>query len=123
MKLEHQRLKIAHWLNRLAKFFARYEQPVGWKVGDVVQDDLTLTLAKVVGIEWADGQVRDSKNRKVKYYGCVAIWLDNDYLDGGRHPWEVSEPIPPEQIPQWDAALDKYRKKREDIRFSKQPKN
>lgn len=110
-------------LHRLTKFFTRYNQGLAWRVGDTVQDDLTMTLAKVVGIEWADGTVRDSRNKKVRYAGCVAVWLDNEYLDGGRHPWEISDPIPPGDIPKWDAELDKYRKQREDRRFSAQPKN
>lgn len=49
-----------------------------FKVGDKVHDDLTGKEARIVRIE------TDS-------LGNVGIWLDSEYLAGGRHPWEVSE--------------------------------
>lgn len=113
MKLEHKRFKFAHMLHRLAKFFTRYKGPVLWKVGDKVVDDLTMTVSTIVGVEWADGCVRNSKGTKSNHYGCVAIWLDNEYLDGGRHPWEVSEPIPPDQINIWQESTRKHRERLE----------
>lgn len=48
------------------------------KVGDLVKDDLTRTVCTVVKVETSPN-------------GSVGIWLDNDYLGGGRHPWEVTE--------------------------------
>jgi hypothetical protein len=45
--------------------------------GDTIHDDLTSQSAKIVRIS--------SDN-----YGNRSYWLDNDYLDGGRHPWEIS---------------------------------
>jgi hypothetical protein len=49
-------------------------------VGDTVWDDLTLMKARVLRI-----QVGDTQNDKV-----VGIWIENDHVGGGRHPWEVS---------------------------------
>ena len=46
--------------------------------GLTVRDDLTQTNAKIVKIE------KDSN-------GNIGIWLDNSYLRGGRHPWEISK--------------------------------
>jgi hypothetical protein len=47
------------------------------KEGDIVWDDLTASKAKIIKV---------SVDR-----GCVGYWLDNDYLGGGRHPWEISK--------------------------------
>lgn len=47
------------------------------KEGDEVYDDLTRKISKIVKIT-------------VDKFGNKGIWLDNDYLDGGRHPWEIS---------------------------------
>lgn len=51
---------------------------MNFKVGDLVKDDLTRTVATIVKID-------------ISPDGIVGIWLDNDYLEGGRHPWEVTE--------------------------------
>lgn len=48
------------------------------KVGDIVHDDLTNCEVTVI-------KITKDKN------GNIGIWLDHDYLDGGRHPWEISE--------------------------------
>jgi len=47
------------------------------KEGDIVWDDLTASKAKIIKV---------SVDR-----GCVGYWLDNDYLGGGRYPWEISK--------------------------------
>ena len=47
------------------------------RVGDEVWDDLTYTKARVVRIQVNAGQT-------------AGIWLDNDWVGGGRHPWEIS---------------------------------
>lgn len=94
---------------RFIRIFFRYTSPVKWEVGDYVVDDLTLTVSKIEGIEWAEGKVRDKDNKPIKYIGCCAIWLDNDHLDGGRHPWEISEPLKLEEIPKWKHDLNIYR--------------
>jgi hypothetical protein len=49
------------------------------EVGDEVWDDLTKTKAKVIRVHHDD-------------FGNTGYWLDNDYLGGGRHPWELSPP-------------------------------
>lgn len=46
-------------------------------VGDTVWDSLTMTEARVIGIEVHDGQT-------------PGIWLNNEHVGGGRHPWEIS---------------------------------
>jgi hypothetical protein len=113
MKLEHKRFKLAHMLHKIFKFLTKYNSDIPWKVGDKVKDDLTMTVATVVGVEWANGNVRDSKGKRHKYAGCVAIWLDNDYLDGGRHPWEISDPIPEKEIKTWQESTSKHRERLE----------
>ncbi len=47
-------------------------------IGDEVHDDLTSKRSKIINI------TEDPK-------GNFGIWLDNDYLGGGRHPWEISK--------------------------------
>lgn len=48
--------------------------------GETVWDDLTGTNARVLRVE-ADE------------FGNIGVWLENDYLGGGRFPWEISPPI------------------------------
>ena len=50
------------------------------EVGDSVWDDLLGRNSVVVRVS-ADE------------YGNVGYWLDNEYLGGGRFPWEISPPI------------------------------
>jgi len=111
MNMSHKRFNMIHLLRNLARFFTSYQIALPWKIGDTVVDDLTMTLAKIQGIEWSEGKVIDSKGRRQHYSGCVVLWLDNDYLDGGRHPWEVSDPLSTEEISKWDVSLKNYRKK------------
>lgn len=47
------------------------------KVGAEVWDDLTGRRAKIRRIVVNPGQT-------------AGIWLDDPYLEGGRHPWEIS---------------------------------
>lgn len=47
------------------------------KVGDIVTDDLTQTRVKITKITQDDE-------------GNVGIWVDNNYLEGGRYPWEIT---------------------------------
>ena len=49
-----------------------------FQVGDIVKDDLTGKTQKVLKV------IKDDN-------GNVCIQLDNDYLGGLRHPWEVSD--------------------------------
>jgi hypothetical protein len=48
-----------------------------FKIGQVVRDDLT---GKTVTIE----RINIDTN------GNVGLWVSSKYLDGGRHPWEVT---------------------------------
>jgi len=48
-----------------------------FKVGQIVKDDLT---GKVVTIERINVDTK----------GNVGLWVSSEYLDGGRHPWEVT---------------------------------
>jgi len=65
------------------------------RVGDIVWDDLTQTKACVERV------TEDER-------GNVGIWLDNDYLEGGRHPWEVSEyPLPSKESSMEEKPDDK----------------
>jgi hypothetical protein len=60
--------------------------PMPFLVGDTVHDMLTQSQAKVVGLSYEEG-----KTPKGTSIGCWAIWLENDYLGGGRHPWEIEK--------------------------------
>jgi len=59
-----------------------------FSVGDIVFDDLQGKEAKVIGISFSTGFTDGNKFRNSA--DTVGYWLDNDYLGGGRHPWEVS---------------------------------
>lgn len=48
------------------------------KVGDKVLDDLTRKEHIIV-------KITEDK------FGNKGIWIDSDYLEGGRHPWEITE--------------------------------
>jgi len=57
-------------------------EPFEIKVGDEINDDLTSKKAKIKNIT-------EDKN------GNIGIWLeDESYLDGGRHPWDISKVQP-----------------------------
>jgi hypothetical protein len=60
--------------------------PYSFKVGDKVYDDLTRAEATIIGKQTSEG-VCDNK----AYHGVVVgYWLDNEWVGGGRHPWEIS---------------------------------
>jgi hypothetical protein len=50
------------------------------KPGDTVYDNLTRINCKVLSIEHDE-------------YGNRAIWIDSEWLDGGRFPWEIDPPL------------------------------
>jgi len=60
-----------------------------FKVDDIVYDDLTNQMVKVLGVEYRDG-VRSKRHRRVSCH-CVSYWVDSKYLGGGRHPWELTK--------------------------------
>ena len=47
------------------------------EAGDIVWDDLLRVNAVIVRVDFDQ-------------HGNVGYWLNNDYLGGGRHPWEIS---------------------------------
>lgn len=57
-------------------------------VGERVRDDLTRELHIVIGISYKNGHC-DSKITNCHH--CWGIWIDSDYLGGGRHPWELTK--------------------------------
>jgi len=60
-----------------------------FKVGEVVRDDLTGKKAKIIGITYEDGK-KSRYDRRIAS-GCIGYWIDNDWMNGGRHPWEISK--------------------------------
>ncbi len=62
------------YLEKLAAFHAAL------KPGDTVYDTLMRTNCKVLSIE------KDE-------YGNRGIWVDSEWLDGGRFPWEIDPPV------------------------------
>jgi hypothetical protein len=62
---------------------------ISYKVNQIVRDGLTGKISVVSGIEYKHG-----KRFGERCFGVhtVAIWLNNDYLGGGRNPWEISKP-------------------------------
>lgn len=65
-----------------------YNKLFEFKVGDVVHDDLTGKDAVVIGISYHHGT---TSNSLAEALHTVGYWLNNDYLGGGRHPWELSK--------------------------------
>jgi hypothetical protein len=65
-----------------------YNNLFEFKVGDVVHDDLTGHEAIVIGVSYENGTVN---HRLAEAIHTVGYWLNNDYLGGGRHPWEISK--------------------------------
>lgn len=59
-----------------------------FELGEEVIDDLTGNRVRVIGIKYADGRCGDPL---IVSYDCWGIWVDNDYLDGARHPWELTK--------------------------------
>ena len=60
-----------------------------FEVGEKVFDDLTAKEAVIVGISFARGFVKE--DRLCNNQDCLVYWVDNDYLGGGRHPWELTK--------------------------------
>ena len=60
---------------------------LGFQVGDRVFDLLTEKPATILGIKYQNGKC--NSNTTVSH--AVGFWLNNNYLDGRRHPWEISE--------------------------------
>lgn len=61
---------------------------VPFVVGQKVKDDLTRKEHTVIGVEYKHGKCG---NPLENCYHCWGIWIDSDYVGGGRHPWELTE--------------------------------
>lgn len=60
-----------------------------FSVGERVHDDLTNKETTVIGVSYHNGYTNNNRLRNACH--TVGYWVDNDYLDGGRHPWELSK--------------------------------
>lgn len=60
-----------------------------FEVGERVWDDLTGKVATIIGLEYIEGR-RGLLDRSTAV-GCVGYWVDNECVNGGRHPWEISK--------------------------------
>ena len=58
-------------------------------VDEIVYDTLTNTETRIIGISYSLGFTNG--NTSAKNIGSFGYWVDNDYLSGGRHPWEISK--------------------------------
>ena len=89
---EEIRVKISEWrtpvMNKFADIYGNIEDfglNLIWlfpfQPGVRVRDDLDGGKIRVI--------------RKVDYdeFGNAGVWLTSEYLDGGRHPWEISNPV------------------------------
>jgi len=61
-----------------------------FNVGEEVYDDLTQKICKVIGLSYEIGRT-DPDHPGVSSIGCWGIWIDSPWVDGGRHPWEVTK--------------------------------
>lgn len=58
----------------------RKELNIEFQAGDLVHDDLTGKDAIITTISIGDGPGKS-----------IGYWVNNDYLEGGRHPWELTK--------------------------------
>ena len=61
-----------------------------FNIDQEVYDDLTQRVCRVVGLSYEIGRT-DPEHPNVSSVGCWGVWIDSEYLSGGRHPWELSE--------------------------------
>ena len=59
-----------------------------FKLDEEVFDDLTQTASKIIGIDFSYGYCG---NTKIFQESNIGYWVDNKYLGGGRHPWELTK--------------------------------
>lgn len=89
---ERQRQRFQRQIKRLTdtrrRQFKRIKIIPLFVVGEKVMDDLTRELHLVIGISYKNGHCGD---KKTNHYHCWGIWIDSSYLDGGRHPWELTK--------------------------------
>jgi hypothetical protein len=75
----------------------RTEYKVEFQAGDLVFDDLTGKDAIITTITLGDAPGKP-----------IGYWVDNDYLEGGRHPWEITKI---DMMARWKAEFEKEKKK------------
>lgn len=59
-----------------------------FEVGEIVFDELTGEKVRLVGITFQRG--KKGKNSLSVAMDTIGYWVDNNYLGGGRVPWEIS---------------------------------
>jgi len=57
-----------------------------FNIGDSVFDILTKKKCKVIGITYDKGV---TNNKNCNSVGTWGIYINSDYMDGARHPWEL----------------------------------
>lgn len=65
-----------------------YQINFEFRVTEEVFDDLTRTVATVVGVRYDNGKF--DVNDKDTSMHCIGYRVDNDWLGGLRHPWELT---------------------------------
>ncbi len=68
------------WTNEIASAI-KTDYNLTFDIGEMVHDDLTNTDAVVMNVTLGT----DPRTKTVGY------WVNGDYLEGGRHPWEISK--------------------------------
>jgi len=71
-------------MNNTIKIIPDLKQP--FRIGEKIYDVLTEKTANVIGIQYSDGKTPSGNSVKT-----WSIYVDNDYLDGRRHPWEIEK--------------------------------
>lgn len=72
-----------------------------FQVGEEVLDDLTARAVKVLGVRYDNGQFDPEDNGNS--YHCIGYRVASSWLDGLRHPWEITKL--PEDKTKRDALL------------------
>lgn len=65
-----------------------YDKLFEFKIGEIVWDDLLAQKSIRIGITYENGK---KYGELITHAHAVGYWLNNGYLGGGRHPWEISK--------------------------------
>ena len=65
-----------------------------FQVGEEVLDDLTARATKILGVRYDNGAFDPEDNRSS--YHCIGYRVASSWLDGLRHPWELTK-LPEDQ--------------------------
>lgn len=74
------------WTRKRAKRTPEAIHPP-FRLGESVRDDLTTHMSTVIGLMYEDGKRAFSANTVSA--GTWGVVINDEYLDGLRHPWEV----------------------------------